>query len=117
MEAAYSFYKRGMELLETGNPAQAAILLEKAKTLEPGKVSIMEALGRAYFNYGQYISALKNFKESIEKQPTDDFLHFCLAFTYHKLRKKTFASKHIKLALALEPGSENYQKLFVRIKN
>src|SRR4029079_17969681 len=52
-ENAYDLLQRGHALLEGRHHAQAAIVLERADRLEPRKGSIIEALGRAYFNSGQ----------------------------------------------------------------
>ena len=52
-ESAYDLFQRGESLLASRHHAQAAIVLERADRLEPGKASILEALGRAYFNSSQ----------------------------------------------------------------
>jgi uncharacterized protein HemY len=52
-ETAYELLQRGQSLLASRHHAQAAIVLERADRLEPRKASILEALGRAYFNSGQ----------------------------------------------------------------
>ena len=52
-ESAYELLQRGQALLQRHHNAQAAVVLERAARLEPGKASILEALGRAYFNSGQ----------------------------------------------------------------
>ena len=52
-ESAYDLLQRGHALLEDHHNAQAAVVLERAARLEPGKASILEALGRAYFNSAQ----------------------------------------------------------------
>jgi Flp pilus assembly protein TadD len=51
---AYELFQQGKSLLEEKHPAQAALVLEKVKAIFPNKGSIREALGRAYFNYGQW---------------------------------------------------------------
>ena len=53
-ESAYELLQRGRELIARRHHAQAAIVLERALRLEPGKASILEALGQAYFNSRQY---------------------------------------------------------------
>ena len=50
----YDLFRRGSELLESGDYSAAAIPLEKASRFEPDKTSIREALGRAYFRSGRY---------------------------------------------------------------
>ena len=46
-ESAYGLLQRGQELLRGRHHAQAATVLARAARLEPGKGSILEALGRA----------------------------------------------------------------------
>lgn len=116
-ESAYSLFIRGTELLESGNPAQAAVLLEKAVALEPDKASIRESLGRAYYNYGEYRLAEVHFKEAVNLHPSDDFAHFCLALCYQRAGRIVTALGHIKLALAMSPDSKNYRSLLSRLES
>jgi hypothetical protein len=53
-ESAYELLQRGHDLLTQRHFAQAAVVLERADRDEPGKGSILEALGRAYYNSGQH---------------------------------------------------------------
>ena len=65
-ETAYSLLQRGQELLRDRHHAQAAVVLERAARMEPGKGSILEALGRAYYNSGQHDLARQTFEELLE---------------------------------------------------
>lgn len=109
-ENAYDLLKRGKELLEGRNPAQAAVVLERAKQIEPEKGSIREALAQAYFNYREYGSSMAEFEKAVEIDPTNHYAHFGLGLCFEKLGKTLEAKKHLKLALAMEPNSELYQK-------
>src|SRR5205823_5801503 len=51
-DSAYELFQRGSKLLADRHPGAAAVLLERASRLAPGKASILEALGRAYYNQG-----------------------------------------------------------------
>ncbi len=102
-ESPYSLFERGKRLLEEGHPAQAAMVLEKARAEFPGKGSILEVLGRAYYNYGRYGEAALRFKEAVEVDPTNDYAHYCLGRCYLKLNRKADASRHFKLAWNLKP--------------
>lgn len=114
-ENAYNLFQRGCEFLESGDPAQAANLLERASKLEPEKASVHEALGRAYFNYGQAKLAHDHFEKSVELCPSDDYGHYGLAKSHYRLGQLRKALKHIRLALAMKPDSERYQELFGRV--
>src|SRR6185295_20321175 len=53
-ESAYALLQRGQALIRSRHHAQAAIVLERAARVEPGKGSILEPLGRAYHHSGQF---------------------------------------------------------------
>jgi len=105
-ESAYALLGRGLELLDQGNPAQAAIVLERARATEPRKGSILEALGRAYFSSHRYDVAATCFEEALEVDPTDDYAHYCLGLSYLKLKDKQAAAGHFMLAWTLKPAEE-----------
>ena len=60
-EGAYELFKKGSELLEAGDFMAASIPLERARSLEPDKSSIREALGRAYFRSSRFEEAAEEF--------------------------------------------------------
>lgn len=112
---AYELFTKGRALLDGHHPAQAALVLEKAKSIEPAKGSIREALGRAYFNYGEWESAGREFSEAVEIDPTNHYAHFGLALALAKLGRVARALGHLRLALAMEPDSEDYAAAYERI--
>lgn len=109
-ETTYSLLQQGRELLEEGNPAQAAVLLERARSREPTKGSILELLGRAYFGYQQYEEAAWRFDEAIQVNPTNDYAHYCLGLCCLKLQKNGEAGRHFKIAWSLRPCDEYREK-------
>lgn len=117
VETAYELLQRGKELLQTGNPAQAAVVLERAKRVYPHKGSIREALGQAYYNYSQYHLAKEEFKKAIEIDPTNHYAHFGLGLCLQKLGKRNRALRHLKLALSMEPDSKDYQKALQSVES
>jgi tetratricopeptide (TPR) repeat protein len=102
-ESAHNLLKQGLELLDEGEPAQAAMVLERARLIEPSKGSILEALGRAYYSYGRFDDATACFEEALEVDPTNDYAHYCLGLCYLKLRRKSEAAGHFKMAWSLHP--------------
>ena len=68
-ESAYELLQRGRGLLERRHNAQAAVVLERAARLEPGKASILEALGRAYFNSGQAERVARDVRGAARHRP------------------------------------------------
>jgi tetratricopeptide (TPR) repeat protein len=101
---AYELLRRGLELLEDEEPAQAAVALERARQAEPSKGSILEALGRAYYSLGRYEVASSTFEEAVEVDPTNDYAHYCLGLCYLKLRRTVEAAGHFKIAWSLKPS-------------
>lgn len=100
-ESAYELLKRGEELLESRNPAQAAIVLERARKQEPHRSSIREALGRAYYDSGRFVRALGEFHYVIEHYPTNSYAHYCMARCAEKLGDEQLSRKHYRLAGAM----------------
>ena len=112
-ETAYELLQKGKELLVEDNPAQAALVLERALRVVPRKGSILEVLGRAYYRCGRYIDAAISFEEAVEVDPTNDYAHYCLGLCYLKLKRNREAGKHFKLAWVLRPG-EMYREKAIR---
>ena len=113
---AYSLFQRGIDLLENRHWAQAAVPLEKAKRLEPDKTSIREALGRAYFRSRRYRRAASEFSAVVERDPANDYAHFCLGRSFEKLGDKPAASRHLSLAAGMRPDREDYRRYRDRLK-
>ena len=79
MTEAYDHFREGQKRLRKGMTAQATVPLEKAKKLEPGKASIREALGIAYFRLARWQEAEAEFRTIVEElEPTDDYAHYAL---------------------------------------
>ena len=115
-ESAYELLLRGRELIRTRHHAQAAIVLERALRQEPGKGSILEALGQAYYNSRQYDRARATFEELLEVDPSAHWAHFALAVTLRKLDRAPEARTHLRLAVALCPTSELYRRALARLE-
>ena len=114
-ESAYALLQRGQQLLKRGHHAQAAIVLERAAAAEQGKGSILEALGRAYYNSGQYDRSRVAFEALLELDPSADYAHFALGQSLKQLGRRAEARTHLKLAVALAPRSELYRAALDRL--
>ena len=114
-ESAYDLLVRGTELLRDRHNAQAAVVLERASRLEPGKGSILEALGRAYFNSGQHARAAEAFEALLEVDPSAHYAHFALGLSLARLGRIPDARTHLRLAVALHPTSETYRRALERL--
>ena len=113
---AYDLFTRGSSLLRSGDPHAAAVVLARAKLIEPEKASIREALGRALFMTGGATRARREFAKAVQLHPTDDYAHFALALACEKTGQSARARAHQKLALALEPGVAEYERALERLQ-
>jgi len=114
-ETAYGLLQRAQALLKRRHHAQAAVLLERAARLEPGKGSIVEALGRAYYNSGQHERAAQAFRELLQIDPSAAYGHFGLGQSLKQLGQRDAARTHLRLAVALAPDSSLYRNALGRL--
>lgn len=114
-ETAYGLLKRGEALLRSRHHAQAAVILERAARLEPGKGSIVEALGRAYYNSGQHARAVEAFEELLGIDPSIPYGHFGLGQALKQVGRRAEARTHLRLAVALSPETRLYRDALARL--
>ena len=114
-ESAYALLQRGLELARRRHYAQAAIVLARASAAEPGKGSILEALGRAYYNSGQHALARETFEALLEVDPSAPYGHYALGQSLKQLGRRREARTHLRLAVALSPNSRLYHAALDRL--
>jgi Flp pilus assembly protein TadD len=114
-ESAYDLFSRGMGFLAEGHPHQAAMFLGRAKLLEPDKASIREALGRAWYMAGRAVRARREFAKAVQIDPASDYAHFGLALACERTGQRSRALGHVKLAIAMRPGVEHYERTLARL--
>lgn len=114
-ESAYDLLQRGRALMRDRHHAQAAIVLQRAARLEPGKASILEALGRARYNAGQHEAARETFEALVEIDPASHYGHFALGESLRKLGRDREAWTHLRVAVALNPSSSLYRAALARV--
>lgn len=114
-ESAYELLQRGQALLDRKHYAQAAIVLERADRLEPRRGSILEALGRSYFNSGQAENARVTFDALLDVDPSSSYGHFALGQSLKRLGRRQEAGTHLRLAAALSPDSTLYRDALDRL--
>ena len=107
-ESAYELLQRGRDLMRRRHHAQAAIVLERAARLEPGRGSILESLGRACYMSGQHERARETFEALIAVDPSSHYGHFALGQSLRRLGRDREALTHLRLAVALDPRSPLY---------
>ena len=114
-ETAYELLQRGHDLLTQRHFAQAAVVLERADRDEPRKASILEALGRAYYNSGQHDRSRATFEQLLEIDPSAHYAHFALGQSLKQLGRRDAARTHLRLAVALSPSSTVYAAALARL--
>jgi tetratricopeptide (TPR) repeat protein len=114
-ETAYGLFQRGEALLGRRHHAQAAIVLERAARLEPGKASILEALGRAYYNSGQHERARATFASLLEIDPSAHYAHYAAGQSLKRLGRTREARTHLRIAVALSPDTSLYRGALDRL--
>lgn len=115
-ESAYALLQRGHALLHARHHAQAAVVLERARKLEPGRGSIIEALGRAYYNSGDFPRAAEAFTRLVEIDPVAAYGHFGLGMSLKRLGRRDLARGHLRLAAAMAPRSDLYREALRRLE-
>ena len=113
--SVYDLFSRGRALLAGGHPHAAAILLSRAKILEPEKASIREALGRALYACGRASRARREFAKAVQLDPADDYAHFALALACERTGQRSRARGHAKLAVVLRPDVADYVRAAERL--
>lgn len=114
-ESAYELFRRGSRLLAERHPGAAAVVLERASRLEPGKASILEALGRAYYSQGQPELAAERFRQIVERDPLAHYSHFGLGLSLRRLGETDAARRHLKMAVSLKPQIADYRRALERL--
>ena len=114
-ESAYELLQRGHDLLKKRHYAAAAIVLERAARQEPGKGSILEALGRALYNSGQHEGSRETFAALLEIDPSAHYAHYALGQSLKQLGRVKEARTHLRLAVALSPDSKLYSGALARL--
>lgn len=89
--------------------------LSRAKLVEPDKGSIREALARALFLSGRMARARREFAKAVQIDPVNDYAHFGLAMACERTGQRTRAIAHLKLAVAMRPGVEHYERALARL--
>jgi len=114
-ETAYGLFQRAEALMRRRHHAQAAVLLERAAKLEPGKGSILEALGRAYYNSGQHRRSADVFESLLGIDPSAAYGHFGLGQALKQIGRRREARTHLRLACAMAPDSRLYRDALARL--
>lgn len=111
----HDLLRRGEELLAGRHAHQAMTVLERARSLLPDRGAVHETLGRAYYAAYRYADAREAFARAVDLDPASDYGHFGLSLCLLHTGERTLAVGHLRLALAMRPDSETYQRTFDRV--
>ncbi len=114
-ETPYALLQRGRELMRGRHFAQAAIVLERAARAEPGRGSILEALGRASYNAGDHARAAEVFADLLVVDPSAHYGHYALGQSLKQLGRTDEAATHLRIAVALAPDNRLYASALRRL--
>ena len=104
--STYDWYRRGLSMLEHGDAAASALLLERAHDAEPQARHVREALARALFDAGRYQSASLHFRHLATVDPVDDYAHYGLGLSLWRTGHFEQARESLAVAVALAPRPE-----------
>lgn len=113
----YDWYQRGLGLLDSGNAAAAAQLLEHAAAAEPESRSVREALARAQYSSGKFAAARRSFEQIVAANPVDDYAQFGLGLASEKTGDYDSAVEHLSLAVAMRPDNRHYGDALARARS
>ena len=106
---AYAAFQEGTRLLAGRNAHAVVIALERARTLEPAKGSVREALARAYFGAGRYDAAEEEFAAALEIEPVNDYAHFGIGLCRLRAGDRAAARGHLRQATVMRPENADYR--------
>ena len=104
-ESTYDTFNQARIFLELGDPIYAARILEPVVENEPGSLSLLELLGRAYFYSAQLNRAEATFRKLIELDPVDNWAHIALARTLERQNRHEEAATYRRMYAVMSGGS------------
>ena len=101
---AERWFQRGLELEQTGAPADQIIAAyKKSLELDPQSAGALVNLGTIYFNAHHWKEAERYYKEALEADPEYSLAHFDLANLYDERGDRNKALEHYLTALRISP--------------
>ncbi|MGP3981400.1 tetratricopeptide repeat protein [Streptomyces sp. KR80] len=96
-------FRAAEQLLAARDPRGAIKLLDSVIAAHPESGAARILRGRAYFAAAQLRSAEREFRLIVEREPDNAFVHFALARTLERANRRDEATRHFRLAAALDP--------------
>jgi len=102
--SAERWFARGLDLEQTGAPAEQVIeAYKKAVELDPKSAGALVNLGTIFFNARQWTEAEKYYQQALQVDPEYALAHFDLANLYDERGDRIQALAHYEAALRISP--------------
>ncbi|NJQ02189.1 tetratricopeptide repeat protein [Streptomyces zingiberis] len=99
-------FRAAEHLLAARDPLGAVKLLDSVVTDHPENTAARLLRARAYYHAAQLRPAEQEFQVVLEREPDNAFAHFALARTLQRADRAAEATRHFRLAAALDPRPE-----------
>ncbi len=113
---AYGWYKRAGQLLESGNPHAALLLIDRLMSVEPQSASVMEMYARALFDTSDFRAASMAFDVLIQLSPDNDYAHFGKGMCLWRLQQFILSRDELGMASAMRPDRLEYARAYGQVK-
>ena len=97
----HSEYLRADLFLESGQPTEAARILEPVAEAHPDNEAVLELLARSYFGAAQLGPAERTLRRLVELAPSNGWARRALARTLERQSRHDEAAPHHRMADAL----------------
>lgn len=112
----YDWYRRGVDLIATGNHAAAAQILTHAVQVDPDSAMLRELLARSLFDAGDYDGAALHFALLVHRAPDDDYARFGWGMALWRQQEFTGAADQLAAAVAMRPDQRAYQQALTQVR-
>ncbi|GAB3964216.1 tetratricopeptide repeat protein [Plantactinospora veratri] len=109
-------YRRATMYFETGDPSEAARLLEPIVEAEPDNASVRQLLARAYFQTAQLARAEEQLRTLVQRDPSDHYAHHVLGRTLERVGRPEEALRHLRIAAAMYAENDDYRIALERVE-
>jgi Flp pilus assembly protein TadD len=96
-------FRAAQQLLDARDPRGAVKLLDPVVTAHPENTAARLLRARAFFLAAQLSPAEHEFRFVLEREPDNAFAHFALGRTLERANRPAEATRHFRLAAALDP--------------
>jgi len=113
---AYGWYKRAGELLSSGNPHAALLLIDRLMSVEPQSASVMEMYARALFDTSDFRAASMAFDVLIQLSPDNDYAHFGKGMCLWRMQQFILSRDELGMASVMRPDRLEYARAYGQVK-